>query len=145
MTSAIALGSAIANSYHGRCPQRTGVGHSGDLCLAGLRRVYSFFVTAAAKASTLSDYIESTPGVCGGKPCIRGTRVKVSSIVARHVFDGQSLDEIVDALGPLTLAQLHAALVYYYDHRDEVEQEVRDEDDLVERLARRYAPHLVAE
>lgn len=102
-------------------------------------------MSAALRAPRLADYIEATAGVCGGKPCIRGTRAKVSTIVARHVFDGQSLDEIVDALPHLTLAQLHAALAYYYDHRDEVEQELRDEDEFVERLARRYAPHLVAE
>ena len=36
-------------------------------------------------------------------------------------------DEIVEAYPHLTLAQVHAALAYYWDHRDEIEQELREE------------------
>jgi hypothetical protein len=33
-------------------------------------------------------------------------------------------DEIVEAYPHLSLAQVHAALAYYWQHRDEIEQEI---------------------
>ena len=76
------------------------------------------------------DYIESTPGVCGGKPRIAGTRIKVS-LVARLYAQGQSVDEIIEAYPHLTLAQVHAALTYYYDRQVEIEAEIREADEYV--------------
>lgn len=76
---------------------------------------------------------------------MRGTRVKVSEITWRHVYDGQDPDEIVEALPQLTLADIHAALAYYYDHREEIESELEEENAFVLMLARRYAPHLAVE
>ncbi|MBI4702938.1 MAG: DUF433 domain-containing protein [Deltaproteobacteria bacterium] len=99
----------------------------------------------AEKIHVPADYIEVTPGVCGGKAHVRGTRLKVSEIARRHVYDGQSADEIVEALPQLSLAQVYAALAYYHARREETEAELRDEDELVVTLARRYAPHLVPE
>ncbi len=99
----------------------------------------------AEKIQAPVDHIDMTAGLCGGRPRIRGTRVKVSEIASRHVEDGESADEIADALPQLTLAQVYAALAYYYDHREEIEAELREQDELVVRLAREYAPHLVSE
>jgi len=97
---------------------------------------------AAARLHVPADYLDAQAGVCGGRRFIRGTRVKVSEIVSRHVYLGESLDEIVEALPPLTLAQVHAALAYYYDNHDEIEAELRAQDDFVSALARKHAPHL---
>jgi uncharacterized protein (DUF433 family) len=33
---------------------------------------------------TLINYIESKPGVCGGKPCIAGTHIRVREIYVWH-------------------------------------------------------------
>ena len=92
-----------------------------------------------------TSHIEMTAGICGGRPRVRGTRVKVSEIARRHVEDDESADEITEALPQLTLAQVHAALAYYYDHREEIEEELRSQNEIVVRLAREYAPHLVSE
>ena len=97
-------------------------------------------VDAAAKAQVPADYIEATPGVCGGKPRIRGTRIKVSEVAWRH-DDGQSPDEIIEAFPHLTLAQVHAALAYYYDHHEEIERQSREEDEAVTALAREHDPN----
>jgi uncharacterized protein (DUF433 family) len=102
-------------------------------------------MATAEKIPLVVDHIEVTAGVSGGRPRIRGTRVKVSEIARRHVEEGESAEEIVDALPRLTLAQVYAALAYYYDHREEIERELRGQDDLVGRLAREYAPHLGSE
>lgn len=47
---------------------------------------------------------------------------------------GLSPDQIVDALPHLTLAQVHAALSYYFDHRSEIQSHIREDNDLVEQM-----------
>jgi uncharacterized protein (DUF433 family) len=76
--------------------------------------------------------IEQTPGTCGGKPRIAGTRIKVSLVATLSERNRMTPDEIVEAYPHLTLAQVHAALAYYWDHRDEIEQEIREEQSFVE-------------
>jgi uncharacterized protein (DUF433 family) len=99
---------------------------------------------AARKLHIPADYVDVLPDVCGGRPHIRGTRVRVSEIASRYVYQGESVDDIVEALPQLTLAQVHAALAYYYDNHDEIEAELRAGDEFVLRMAGRYAPHLAS-
>jgi len=89
-----------------------------------------------------SPYLESTPGVCGGRARIRGTRIRISEIAWRYVYAGEAPDEILEAHPQLTLAQLHAALSYYYARRDEIDEELRADDARVAEMLRRYAPDL---
>jgi uncharacterized protein (DUF433 family) len=53
-----------------------------------------------------------------GVLCIDGTRHRVIDIVADHVAHGYGVAQIVEQYPHLTLAQVHAALTYYYDHQD---------------------------
>ena len=78
--------------------------------------------------------IESQPSVCGGKPCVVGTRVRVQDVFVWHELQGQSADEIVSRFTQLTMADVDAALSYYWDHRDEIQHEMQAESDLVTRL-----------
>ncbi len=48
-------------------------------------------------------------------------------------------DEIVEAYPHLTLAQVHSALAYYWEHRDEIEQEIRQEQIFVETLEKKLS------
>jgi uncharacterized protein (DUF433 family) len=98
---------------------------------------------AARRHPAPNPYVEATNEVCGGKPRIAGTRIKVSEVARRHAFGGQSPDEIIEAFPHLTLAQVHAALAYYYDHHDEIEAELRADDAFVLEMAGRYASHLL--
>ena len=77
---------------------------------------------------------ESQAGVCGGKPCIAGTRIRVQDMFVWHELQGQSADEIVSRFPQLTMADVYAALAYYWDHRDEIQREMQAETDLVTRL-----------
>jgi uncharacterized protein (DUF433 family) len=56
-----------------------------------------------------------------GVPCIDGTRHRVIDIVADHIAHGYSAAQIVEQYPDLTLAQVHAALTYYYDHQADLE------------------------
>ena len=79
--------------------------------------------------------IESTPGVCGGKPRIAGHRIRVQDIVCWHELQGMTPDEIVSGYPQITLADVHAALAYYHAHRDEIQRHMRDDEAFVKRLA----------
>jgi uncharacterized protein (DUF433 family) len=84
------------------------------------------------------EHIVSTPGTCGGKPRIADTRIRVQDIVIWHEAWGLSPEEIVTDYPQLTLAQVHAALAYYYDHRDEIRQHMQDAEALVEAFKQQY-------
>jgi uncharacterized protein (DUF433 family) len=79
-------------------------------------------------------HVVVTPDTCGGKPRVAGTRIRVQDIVL-WTEQGQSPDEIVTDFPQLSLADVHAALAYYFDHRDEIERHIRETDELVERMA----------
>ena len=66
-------------------------------------------------------HITLDPEVRAGKACVEGTRIAVVDIVLLHKR-GYRPEEMLDYyMRPLTLAQVHSALAYYYDHREEVE------------------------
>jgi uncharacterized protein (DUF433 family) len=71
-------------------------------------------------SKSLDDHIELTPDTAGGKPRIRGRRITVQDIVIWHERLGKSADEIA-AEYDLTLADVYAALAYYFDHREEID------------------------
>jgi len=80
---------------------------------------------------TLDQHIEITPGVAGGKPRITGHRITVQDIVLWHERLGKTVDEIA-ADHDLTLADVHAALAYYFDHRVEVDRSIAEGEAFVE-------------
>jgi uncharacterized protein (DUF433 family) len=51
------------------------------------------------------------PKVCGGKPCIRGTRIYIA-IILGGLAEGLTPEQIIDHYPQLTLEDIHAALVY---------------------------------
>ena len=86
--------------------------------------------------------IESQSGVCGGKPCIAGTRIRVQDAFVWHEWQGQSADEIVSRFPQFTMADVYAALAYYWDHRDEIQRDMQAESDLVTGLRQQSASPL---
>ena len=74
--------------------------------------------------ATTQTVITKTPGVCGGKARLDGHRVRVQDIVMDYEWNGLSPDEICQQYPSITLAQVHAALSYYYDHRDEIQADI---------------------
>lgn len=55
--------------------------------------------------------IEVNPGICGGKPVIRGTRIMLRNILGM-VAGGYSVDRIVSAYPELSREDVNAALEY---------------------------------
>jgi uncharacterized protein (DUF433 family) len=92
---------------------------------------------------TLDQHIEITPGVAGGKPRIAGRRITVQNIAIWHEYMGLGADEIATE-HDLSLADIYAALAYYFDHRDDIEQQIAEDDAFVEALRAR-TPSLLQE
>jgi uncharacterized protein (DUF433 family) len=80
--------------------------------------------------------IVSTPGVCGGRPRIDGHRIQVEDVAIWHERMGMSPDEIVSEYPSITLADVHAALAYYYENRDRIDADIE--------AAKRYAEEMKA-
>lgn len=95
----------------------------------------------ATAAKLVYPHIVKEPGYCGGKAAIDGTRVRVNNVVFLHK-EGKTPAEILVEYPDLSLAQVHAALGYYYDHEDEIEAEFAEEDGWDERYERRKAEAL---
>ncbi|MFQ5811013.1 MAG: DUF433 domain-containing protein, partial [Armatimonadota bacterium] len=72
-------------------------------------------------------HIETTPGVCGGKPRIAGHRIRVQDVVVWHEKLGMTVDEIVSAYPSITPADVHAALAYYWDNQEAIEKQITRE------------------
>lgn len=72
----------------------------------------------------MSTKIESTPGVCGGKPRLAGHRITVQDIAVWHERLGQSVDQIASDYD-LSHADIHAALAYYFEHREEIDRSIQ--------------------
>jgi uncharacterized protein (DUF433 family) len=94
--------------------------------------------------SVTRPYITKTPGVCGGKACVAGHRIRVMDIVGWHEMRGHCADEIVDVFPGITLAEVHAALAYYFDNREEIEADFRRDREIAESLRSEF-PSLLKE
>jgi len=68
-----------------------------------------------------TEHITKTPGLCGGRACIAGHRIRVMDIVVMHERSGMSAADIVSEYPGITVADVYAALAYYFDHTDEIE------------------------
>jgi uncharacterized protein (DUF433 family) len=90
---------------------------------------------------TLSQHIDSTPDLMEGKPRISGHRISVRNIVIWHERMGISADEIATE-HDLSLADVYAALAYYFDHRSEIDQDIEESDAFVEALRQRLPSKL---
>ncbi len=93
-------------------------------------------------ADVIRKHIEIVPGPGGPKPRIAGHRIRVQDVVIWHEKLGMSPDEIVDQYPTITLADVHAALTYYWDHRDAIERAIADEDAFVDEFRRGYTTPL---
>lgn len=62
------------------------------------------------------------------------TRMRVSFLVQERDAHGWSPEEMYFQHSDLSLAQIYAAFSYYYDHQEEIDQEIRAEKRTIEQL-----------
>ena len=90
-----------------------------------------------ATVTEIGGLISRNPDIRGGRPCITGTGVSVRRIARWHSM-GLIPEEIVRKFGHLSLAQIHAALAYYYANQAEIDADLEDETRQTEALERQH-------
>jgi uncharacterized protein (DUF433 family) len=93
-----------------------------------------------ATSVDIGSLIVRTPDIRGGRPRIAGTGVSVRRIAVLSNL-GQMPEEIAASFGHLSLAQVHAALAYYYANRDEIDADLANEEAEAEAWMRKLQPH----
>lgn len=64
----------------------------------------------------------------GRPPCLeRLPRVRVAQIAMDHVFYSWTAEDILRQHDYLTPSEVHAALGYYFDHREQIDREIESE------------------
>ena len=72
--------------------------------------------------------VESVPDICGGEPCVVRTRIPIWVLVqARRL--GTSEADLLRSYPLLRAEDLANAWAYYRSHKDEINQQVRDNED----------------
>ena len=72
--------------------------------------------------------IESTPGVCGGDPCIVRTRIPVRAL-EHYRRQGLSDADILRAYPSLRAEDLANAWAFVRAHKPEIERQIRENED----------------
>jgi len=86
---------------------------------------------ALKKETTSHPYIVINKDVCGGSPIIEGTRTRVIDIAIEYEVLGHSPDEIIRSHPQVSLYQIHDALSYYYENRDELDQKIKKDREFI--------------
>lgn len=68
--------------------------------------------------------IAVSPEVRSGRPYLVGTSVTVADVAIAHLYHRLDPDGIAEWYG-LALAQVYAALAYYYEHKLELDQQLQ--------------------
>ena len=88
-----------------------------------------------------TQHIAISQEVAGGRPRIAGHRITVQNVVIWHERMGQSADEIASTYG-VSLADVYAALAYYYDHRKEIDEAIMADESYAAELRNRIPSKL---
>jgi uncharacterized protein (DUF433 family) len=62
------------------------------------------------------------PRRCGGDPILAGTRTAVHDVVSYNQLYGRDLSQVQEALPHLSLDQIRAALAWYGEHQQEIDE-----------------------
>jgi len=76
---------------------------------------------------------------------IQGTKIKVIEVALDRIAHNWDADEMQRQHPELKLAQIHAALTYYYDHQADLDRRIAEQLLLVDELREKWSsPRLVA-
>ena len=81
----------------------------------------------ATDAIQKKSWVQKTPNVCGGRACIRNTRINVWGLVNSRCL-GLTEKQILENVAGLTPEDLSVAWNYYHDYRDEIDEDIRENE-----------------
>ena len=85
------------------------------------------------------EHIEIVEGAGGPKARILGHRVNVEHVVGWYEVQGMSVAEIVEAIPTITQADVHAALAYYWDHKEELDRKWAEQEAWAQAMWEEYS------
>jgi len=97
---------------------------------------------ALRRENTNHRFIVRDKDISGGSPIIEGTRTRVIDIAIEYEMLGRSPDEIISSHPHLNLPQVHDALSFYYENRDELDQKAEQDQEFISRLKGKIASKL---
>jgi uncharacterized protein (DUF433 family) len=81
----------------------------------------------ATETSRKKSWVQKTPDVCGGRACIRNTRITVWGLINSRQL-GATDNQILDNIAGLTPDDLQAACDYLRQQPEEIEKDIRDNE-----------------
>jgi len=87
--------------------------------------------------NTNHPFVVKNKAISGGSPIIQGTRTRVIDIAIEYEILGRSPDEIVSSHPHLNLPQVHDALSFYYENRDELDQKAEQDQEFITQLKKK--------
>ena len=73
--------------------------------------------------------ISTDPEIRGGRPCLAGTGIEVTTIAIAMIIHQQTPGEFAADYG-VPIAQVYAALAYYYEHKAELDALMREREEI---------------
>ena len=65
---------------------------------------------------------------------VAGTRVRIVDIAIEYEYLNRTPDEIINAHPHLKLEQVHDALSYYYENRDEMDKKIKEDKQFIQKI-----------
>ena len=93
--------------------------------------------------AVLTQHIVMTPGTCGGKPRIAGTRIRVMDVVIYHERLAEPVSAILEAFPHITAADVHAALAFYHDNRELIDGQIEANERAADEYKAKYPDRVI--
>jgi uncharacterized protein (DUF433 family) len=74
------------------------------------------------------DRIESIPGICGGDPCVAGTRIPIWLLVRAYQL-GSTEADLLNAYPMLRSEDLSNAWAFYRLHLQEIDRQIQENEE----------------
>jgi uncharacterized protein (DUF433 family) len=104
--------------------------------LAAVKTQLAQMIQTVQSGATEHPYVVRNSQMHRGESTLRGSSILVRTIVERMRL-GDTPEQIVEAYPSLTMAQIHDALGYYYDHPGEIEGYIRENQEAQWRMKQR--------
>ena len=78
-----------------------------------------------------------------GSPRIAGTRIRVRDIVEKHIVMNEP-PAIIAREFDISMSNVHEALSYYYEHIEDVREEIRKDREFVEKFRKEHKHEILS-
>jgi uncharacterized protein (DUF433 family) len=87
----------------------------------------------------ITQHIAMMPSALHGqKAVVAGTRIRVVDIYIWHIVQGRSPQQIVEEFPQLTLADVYAAMTYYWDNEALLQEQMKLGKETAEEMGKMY-------